>query len=290
MRTFYIINPRAGAWRIRRLFPAGSAWALTDGPRHAVELTRNAAYAGYEAVAACGGDGTVNEVLNGLMEVGEGHRPALGIVPMGTANDLARSLGLPLRADAALRLLGGGILCPMDVGTAAGAWGERYFGVSAFAGAAAEMAARANRRRKWLPGLAGYLPWLPRFLPYSALLAVRADGEEWSGHALSVQAANGATGGGGLQVHPGARLDDGLLDVMIIRAASLTRTLGLLANLPSGRHTRLPQVIRRSARRVEISGDSVSLALDGEIVGTLPARIGIRPRAVRVIGGPAGGG
>lgn len=283
MRTFYIVNPKAGAWRIRRMFPDGVSWALTDGPRHGIELTRNAAAAGFEAVVACGGDGTVNEILNGLMELGADHRPALGIVPMGTANDLARSLGVPLKRKSALAVIAAGKTRLMDVGSAEGSWGSCFFGVSAFAGAPAEIAARANRRHKLLPGLAGYLPWLPGFLLYRAQISVKTGRAEWSGPALSVQAANGRTGAGGLPVHPDARLDDGQLDLMIIPAAPLPRTLELLARLPLGRHTRLPEIIQCSTREVELSGDNVSLALDGEVVGTLPARIGISPGAVRVI-------
>jgi diacylglycerol kinase (ATP) len=290
MRSFFIINPRAGARKdlsaLPKRLPADAAWAHTERAGHAAELARGAARAGFEAVVACGGDGTVNEVLNGLMGSEAELRPALGLLPVGTANDLARSLGLARGVEAALARLQAGATRRMDVGVAVGAFGERFFGISAFVGAAAVMAERANRTGKPMRGLAGYLPHLSGVLRYRADVTVEADGTAWRGPILSVQAANGATGGGGLPIHPGARLDDGLLDLMVIRAASLPQTLALLALLPMGLHTRLPFVSRRAAREVTLSGEGVALALDGEIVGTLPARIGVRPGALHVVAPP----
>jgi diacylglycerol kinase family enzyme len=173
----------------------------------------------------------------------------------------------------------------MDVGVAAGVFGERYFGVSAFVGAAAEMAARANRRGKRFRGVAGYLPGLPSVMTFRADVEVAADGENWSGTAISVQVAN-APFGAGLPIHPGARLDDGLLDLMIIRAASVPARWTLLALLPFGLHPRLPFVSRRSVREVALAGDRAPLCLDGEIVGSLPARISLLPHALNVIAPP----
>jgi diacylglycerol kinase family enzyme len=170
----------------------------------------------------------------------------------------------------------------MDAGFATGAFGERFFGVSAFAGAAAEMAERANRRGKRHRGVIGYLPGLPSVMRFRADVQVAADGEAWTGAAISVQAAN-APYGGGLRVHPSALLDDGLLDLMVIRAVPLLARWALLGLLPLGLHPLLPFVSRRAVREVTLAGGNAPLCLDGEIVGTLPARISVRRHALKVI-------
>jgi diacylglycerol kinase (ATP) len=279
-----IVNPAAGGGRAARLVP----WLrerLASRPDVSLLVTRRVGDAeraavdadadGRDRVVAVGGDGTVQEVVNGVMAAGG--RSVLGIVPVGTGNDLARSLGLPRDAAAAWTVAIGRGWRPIDLMLATGGDGRRrWFGSAGGIGFDAQVAAAMAIPAGWQRGRAGYLlttlTELRRFENRRVELTV--DGITTTPHVLFVAIANGEYYGGGMRIAPGAAVDDGMLDVCIVGNISRVTALRQLANLYRGTHVRHPQVKLRRGRSVEISGDAGTLVhLDGEPFGGLPLRI-----------------
>jgi YegS/Rv2252/BmrU family lipid kinase len=222
MKTRAILNPRAGlaATRALRALEGHPSWrgtevVTTKARGDARSLAAEAAAAGFEAVLSIGGDGTANEVAWGLL----GTETALGLVPMGSGNGLARTLGIPLRPEGAVDTLAHAVRRRMDVGTING----RPFLNVAGAGFDAQVGAdfHAHGLRGGRRGVLTYVRLsLVRTWSYRAehwrLLA--GDGR-FEGRALVVAFVNGRQYGGGAVVAPGALLDDGLLDVVVIEDA-----------------------------------------------------------------------
>lgn len=193
-------------------------WEEGDASRYAKE----AAFGPYDVAVAAGGDGTLNEVVNGVLEATPHPKIAVGILPMGTANDFATSLGLAGRTPLeSLKLAAGGIIWPIDVGRLNG----RYFLNVVSGGFGAEVTTNTPNELKQVLGgaaysLMGFLTAL-KFRPYEANLTF---GEERVKEKLLMLAVgNGRQSGGGYQVTPRAFIDDGLLDLVCVRDADLTQ-------------------------------------------------------------------
>jgi len=289
-----IVNPTAGGGRAARLVP----WLrerLAARPDARVEVTARAGdaerwtssfgTADPGRVVAVGGDGTVQEVVNGIMAAGH-DGTSLGIVPVGTGNDLARSLALPRDPGAAWTVAVGRGERPMDLMRATSGDGrERWFGAAGGIGFDAQVAAAMAARSAWQRGRAGYLvttlAQLRRFDNRSVELTL--DGVASTARVLFVAVANGEFYGGGMRIAPGARVDDGMLDICVVGNMSRLTALGQLANLYRGTHVNHPQVEMRRARSVAISGASATLVhLDGEPFGGLPVRIELQPGCLLV--------
>ena len=288
-----IINPAAGggrvvrsiAWLRERLaMRAEARLEVTNRPGDAEALAAGAARQGHDRVIAIGGDGTVQEVVNGLLTAA---RPAsIGVVPVGSGNDLARSLGLPAELAGAWRVAIGATTRPIDVARAHnGAGIERWFASAGGVGFDAQVATAMARRSGWQAGRAGYLlttlSELRRFENCHVRLTL--DGETSTREVLFVAIANGAYYGGGMRIAPGARPDDGHLDVCVVGDISRLTALRELPNLYRGTHLRNPAVSMATAREIEIDGDArTRVHLDGEPFGTLPLRVSLAPRALEM--------
>jgi len=287
MKVRAILNPRAGvaAARARAALLSGP-WPDLDlietrAPGHARELAAEAAAAGCDLVLVAGGDGTANEVAWGLL----GSATALGLVPVGSGNGLARTLRIPLRPTAALRALSNGGVRRMDVGFANG----RPFlnvsgaGLDALIGADFHAHGRAGGRR----GVMTYVRLsIPRALHYRAPeWTLRSTGDGFAGRALIVAAVNGRQYGGGAIIAPDARLDDGLLDLVVIEDAGV---LEILANAPRlffGTIAGFRRYRHLRAAQARLEGPAEFLHhRDGEpedAVTSLELRV--EPRALRVL-------
>jgi len=233
VRVRAIVNPRAGVAAraaLDAMRGAAAPWGdpdlqLTTAPGDARRMAREAAEAGFDAVVAVGGDGTANEAAWGLLR----SSTALGLVPAGSGNGLARTLRIPLRPAAAVRALRDAVVRRMDVGMANG----RPFlnvagaGFDAFVGAAFHEWGQAGGRR----GLFSYFRLaVPRALSYRASRWTLTAGDEgFSGPAFLVAFVNGRQYGGAAVIAPGARLDDGLLEMVVVEDAP---AFELLANAP----------------------------------------------------------
>ena len=288
-----IVNPAAGGgralrsvpWLRERLAPRPEARIeVTRRPGDAERVAADASRLGHDRVIVVGGDGTVQEVVNGLMAADQ---PAsIGIVPLGSGNDLARSLALPTELASAWGVAIGHGARRIDVGRAQNGDGaERWFASAGGVGFDAQVAAAMADRRGWQAGRAGYLlttlAELRRF--ENRLVRLTIDGAAETRGALFVAIANGAYYGGGMRIAPDALPDDGLLDVCVVGDVSRLTVLRQLPNLYRGTHVNHPAVTMRTASTIEIDGEErTRIHLDGEPFGALPLRVSVSPRALQV--------
>lgn len=295
-RVAAIVNPAAGAGRAARRWPEverslrdvyGDRLEVhfTRGPGDAIALAERVARDGVDAVLAAGGDGTIHEVINGLMAVAA--RPALGVLPIGSGNDYVRSLGLPADPLAAARGLAGAGRRRVDVGEVETPQARRYFANMAGVGFDAEVAAEVNRAGKALGG--GALPYvlgvLRTLITYrNAPLTIELDGEVRQQTALLCAVGVGAYAGGGMYLVPGADPADGLFDLCIAGDTTRGEVLWLLPRVFSGAHVDHPKVTRARARQVRVEGPThLHVYADGEVLGNLPARFTLHPGALEVL-------
>ena len=292
-----IVNPTAGggragrlvAWLTERLATRPDAeLRVTRRPGDARTFAVEATSAGADRVIAVGGDGTVQEVVNGLCDAPDGSAaPALGIVPVGTGNDLARSLDLPRDPGEAWTIAIGRATRAVDVARATNGAGEaRWFASAGGIGFDAQVAAAMVERRGWQASRAGYLltaiAELRRF--DNRPVRVRMDGgEPVEQRAFMVAFANGAFYGGGMRIAPDASVSDGLLDICLVGDIGRLTALGQVPSLYRGTHVRHPSVRMHRAASLDIDGDPATSAhLDGEPFGGLPLRVRVAPGRLEV--------
>lgn len=295
MRTCIIFNPTARGEKARRfrrhLDEIGSqaTLKLTTAPGDARRLSAEAVTEGFETVVAAGGDGTVNEVLNGVGDVPGGwERARLGVLPLGTVNVFARELGLPRKVMGAWDCVRRGresrIDLPQVEFTAPGGRQQRYFAQLAGAG----LDARAIELVQWelkkrIGPLAYVLAGLQALRGKPARIRVEAGIPELTAGGL-VLIGNGRLYGGPFRLFPRADLRDGLLDICVFERVNwftLARCapfLLLFGRLPAS----AARVVQ--AHTIELSSpDSTPLEVDGELVGQLPARFSIARSLLRVV-------
>jgi diacylglycerol kinase (ATP) len=251
---------------------------LTEGPGHAFELARAAVASRAAVVCAWGGDGTVNEVTRAVA----GSGTALGIVPAGSGNGLARELGLPWDPAQALGVALGQRERVIDVGDAGGRLFVNLCGIGLDAYVAARFNARRGRRRGLWPYVAigGH-----EILRYRAReYTIRAGAEVWTERALAVVCANARQYGGGAIVAPTARPDDGQLEVVTMAARPPLVALRDALHLFRGTLDRAPGVRTTRTPSVEITGaEPILFHVDGEAVtGGTTVTVRIRPAVLRV--------
>jgi diacylglycerol kinase (ATP) len=255
----------------------------TERPGHATELTAAAVAAGYEVVAAVGGDGTVNEVATALL----GTSVDLAVIPAGTGNDLVRALGLPRTPEAAAETAAQGSSQMLDV------WslnGRPFLNVACVGLDAAVAATLASTGRRF-GGAADYIvalaATLRRFRPLS--LTVEVDHHFYAGAVMLAAIANTSSYGGGMRIAPEADPHDELLEVILVEAMPKWRLVSKFPRVFRGTHVTDPQVRCLRGGRVRIDGDrSAAVMVDGEVYGALPLVIEPWPHRLRVRV-PAGG-
>lgn len=269
MRAVAIINPTAGSGLSGMIWPdaakvLSAAWpglvvreTLQTG--HAAILAREATAAGTERLIICGGDGTIGEVVDGVLATG-GLPPVIGIIPAGTSADFVRTIGRPARsAEVAARTVSGS---PVRINAGRvtytiepGAAGVRHFINAASLGVSGPTARAVNARKRKGGGKAAFLAAtvteLIRYRFQEVRIAVEGAAVIEARIAL-VAMANGTCFGGGMRIAPDAAPDDGRLDVAIVRAASKRRLLLQLRRLYSGTHVGLPEVTIPKGRRVTV--------------------------------------
>lgn len=288
-----IFNPaaqggKAGRFRSHPDVPPGQCVLLaTAAPGDARRLAAQAVRNGFTTIIAGGGDGTVNEVLNGIGDVPDAFRSVrLGVLPLGTVNVFARELGLPLRTGPAWKVLAAARERTIDLGraefTVAGRSERRYFIQLAGAG----LDSRAIELTRWSVkkkfGPFAYLhAGLKALREIHPLITVQA-GETLAGDWIAV--GNGRFYGGPVALFPRARLDDGLLDLCVIPRTDFRCFAAALAGLLIGRMHQFCRARQLAAATITLASPSrVLLQLDGENVGELPATLSIQPRALRII-------
>ena len=261
---------------------------------HATELTSAALRNGARTIIAVGGDGTINEVVNGFFSDGRviNADAVLGIVPAGTSSDLRRSLDLPVDQQEAAFIIKNGVPRPVDVmrvryTDSSGAPATRYaINVTSF-GMGALVAARAPRSAKGLGAKLAYLS-------AAAITALRYSGRrvvltldctsQIEERITNVAVGNGRYHGAGMNVCPNANLTDGLLDVTVIGYVGLFELLASARMLYNGRILDHPKVQSFRARHVRAeSAEETFIEIDGEPLGRLPIEIDLLPKALQVL-------
>jgi len=303
-----IVNPVAanGAvgknWpRIRDCLQAEGAEfdaVLTEEPGHATLLARQALDDGFRTIVAVGGDGTVNEVINGLVDVNIKNKRrgavdpevVLGIIPYGTGADFARVLGIPRDYMEACRQLLRLKPRPVDLGRITclreGREVEHYFINAAGLGFDGEVAEIVNRFSKALGGTITYLTCLLiGLVTYrNKNVELSFDGQPVRGRINSIVVCNGCYFGGGMFIAPGAALDDGLFKVVILGNLNKLEVVVNLPRIYKGTHLTHPKVSHFAAKEVHVEAqERMFLQAEGELIGEAPATFQVIPRALKVL-------
>jgi diacylglycerol kinase (ATP) len=259
---------------------------FSERPGHLIELAQQAVAGGARLVVAVGGDGTLNEVVNGVA----GRDVDLATIPLGTGMDFVRTHGIPTSFDDAVRVALTGAPRTIDAGrvryrTWGGEDAERWFANVGSVGMSGAVAQRVNGMSKVLGGKATFFYALTRvfFEWENTDVTVKLDDCERRGRMHDVVVANGVWHGGGMMLAPGAEPDDGLFDVVLIGDVGKVDFLTTAPKIYRGKHVAHPKVdVVRSARVEVDAAERLPIEVEGEQVGTTPAVFEIVPGALRV--------
>jgi len=277
-RARLIYNPTSGRELIKRQLPeilqkletAGyeASCHATTGAGDATKAARIAVERQYDVVIAAGGDGTINEVVNGLAE--QEYRPKLGIIPAGTTNDFARALQIPRDVGTAVDIITKGDVIPVDIGRI----NDKYFINIGGGGRITELTYEVPSRLKTMLGqLAYYLKGI-EMLPSirASELQIEYDGKLFDGEAMLFLVGLTNSIGGFERLAPDASINDGLFSLLILKKVNLAEFIRVATLAIRGEHVNDPNVIYTKANRIKVhSPEKVQLNLDGEFGGLLPA-------------------
>jgi len=295
-----IVNPAAGAYSTYRKWPrinkllrhVGLAFDFeyTEGVGHAIELARAATSDGCQYLVAVGGDGTVNEVANGILHSTDSGNVMLGIVNTGTGSDFIRSAGIPRHYSDACSFLTSRRRLVIDVGVVQfrrnGQTLQRYFVNAAGVGFDATVAQATEKLPKFFGGTIPYLVGLVKtlFSYQNKPVVLNIENEVETGRILNVAVANGGYVGGGMHIAPEAELDDSLFEVVIVGDIGKFELLKALPTVYKGTHVDHPKVSMRKARRITVeSPERILVYADGELLGEGPASFWLLPAALSVV-------
>lgn len=293
MKTRIIVNPNAGSVEDLDELKAvlgqkpGTEIRFTEREGHAEELAREALEGGAGLIVAAGGDGTLNEVLNGMSA--DFGRARLGLLPLGTGNDFARSISMPADLEPALAVLEEGRTKRVDVGRAALRSRSRYFlnmSAGGFSGVVSEKAGEAKDLWGPLAYMRAAVDALPELKAFETSITLNG-AETLRIDTYNVVISNGRFVASGIPVAPQAEIDDGLLEVMIAPATTIPQLAVLVPQVLLGRHLDSDLLIFRKATRIEIESDPpMGFNVDGELLGEEPALFEVLPRALEMVVGP----
>jgi YegS/Rv2252/BmrU family lipid kinase len=300
-----ILNPMADmgrAWKtandlrpIAQEFKGELTWSGTVYPTHAIELARQAAEEGYDMVIAMGGDGTAHEVMNGLMQVPAEKRPVMGIVPIGSGNDFAYSVGITQKADHALaHALKAENIQPVDIGLMTDEHGRKeYFDNTLGIGFDAVVTIRSHK----LPIVKGFLMYLTAVIQTILLnhnpmtMKIETDTETWEDKLLMLTLCNGPREGGGFMLAPEAKNNDGKMEIVAVTNVSRPMMFRLVPEFMNGTHMRFKQIRMSRFKKLSLTSDRpIYIHADGEIFTSFgsnlkKASFEILPNALRVVHG-----
>ena len=276
-RIKMIINPNAdmgNAWRqaadLRPIVEeyGGADWTGTVYPTHANELAHQAGLQGYDLVIAVGGDGTVHEVINGLMRLPAGKRPKFGVVPLGSGNDFAHAAGVESSPDLALKQALTGRPRKIDIGVIEDEHGRKeYWDNSVNIGFGGSVNIYSHSH----PRLRGFLMYLVAVLEvmvsrYDVLpMQIVSDGKKWEDELMMLAVCNGPREGRGFITAPGASIDDGFLNFTAVQRVSRPMMFRLIPEFMRGSQGNFRQVRMGKVKKMEIrSSESLTLHTDGE--------------------------
>ncbi len=290
-----VVNPVAGRGLALHQLPAVTKKfdelslhyevVLTERAGHAVEIARNAGSRGYTAIVASGGDGTCNEIINGLMRSKKNEcapTPVLSVLPFGRRNDFAFAMGIPSNIDDACRVLRAGRVFPFDVGFVSGDVFPqgRYFGNSVVFGVGAVLANNERHYRRLRGSLPRFFGTLETFVSYPRpeSVGLSIDGRQTTCETQYVSVLNGPRQNGAFVVAPDADTLDGFFDV---RASTIPlsrgKMLSLMARRACGDRSKTRGLLTTRGKSLSISAPStgIACAIDGEILSSLEGVVSI---------------
>ncbi|GAB1469238.1 diacylglycerol kinase family lipid kinase [Chloroflexota bacterium] len=300
-----ILNPMADmgrAWKtandlrpIAQEFKGELTWSGTVYPSHAIELARQAAEEGCDMVVAMGGDGTVHEVVNGLMQVPVEKRPVLGIVPIGSGNDFAYSVGVTKKPSHALaHALQAENIQAVDIGMMTDENGRKeYFNNTLGIGFDAVVTIRSHK----LPIVKGFLMYLTAVIQTILLnhnpmsIKVESETETWEDKLIMLTLCNGPREGGGFMLAPQASNNDGKMESVAVTNVSRTMMFRLVPEFMNGTHMRFKQIRMGAFKKLAITSDRpMYIHADGEIFTSFGSNLKkadfeILPQALKVVQG-----
>jgi YegS/Rv2252/BmrU family lipid kinase len=296
-----IVNPAAGAGRTAKKWPHIKELLkkfgyhfehdITEAPGHAIELAKAAVGKGYKLVVSVGGDGTINEIVNGLYATGGMKDVELGIIGTGTGSDYIRTIGVSRHYQESCHHLMNPVKKSVDLGMLEflgdGQSGMRIFTNFAGIGFDAEVVRATTKKFKNFGGKPAYLMGLlSTFATYkNREVKLILDGHKEDRKICTVMMSNGKYGGGSMMIAPEADPCDGLFDVMIIGDISKPNLLMSLPRIYRGTHLTHPQVTLKRAKNVEIriTDGKMAIQADGELVGQAPARFTVLRLALNIL-------
>ena len=296
-----ILNPMAdmgNAWRVARDLRSITVehgnvdWSGTVYPGHAIELAKGSE--GYDMIIAMGGDGTVHEVVNGLMQIPAERRPTLGVVPVGSGNDFAHGIGASKNSNQALTRALTGEASTVDLGVMTDEHGRKeYFDNTLGIGFGAIVTIRSHR----LPLLRGFLMYLTAVIQTIIVdhnpiqMQIQTDDQLWEQSVIYLVLCNGPREGGGFLIAPDAKIDDGILDYAMIQNVSRPMMFRIVPEVMKGTHGRFKQVRLGKCRKFTLSANRpLYIHADGEIFsgpGTDIRKVSLEilPNALHVVRG-----
>lgn len=289
MKAIVIANPASVSGRFRKTIPEiqrvlkergiNYSFFLSQYPGCAEELARKAKHDGFQIVVACGGDGTVHEIVNGIVGTGI----ILGIIPMGRGGDIARSLGIERDIGAAIDNISSGGLKSMDVVRVNG---DRYYlGVGGI-GFDSEVNRWVNERLRFVRSRVVYtIASVARLCGFKyKMVKMEFDNVCFDGEVFLVAFGNTRCYGGGMYITPDAEMDDGLLDICLVGRINKLKLLYMFHKVFKGAHTRVSEVRNYRSRRLSVESDTpIDLYGDGEFICKTPFSLEVIPGALTVI-------
>lgn len=290
MKAFFIVNPVAGNGRGKRIWEeirtklfksiGEHDYKFTEFPGDATELARDAVLKGYDTIVSCGGDGTVNEVLNGLVN----SNVNFTILPLGTGSDFGKTIGIKSYEDT-IRALNNGEVVLADVGKVYfhNENKERYFFNILEIGFGAEVMEYVNTHKKhrkyaFLIGVVATVMKMKKFR-----IELDYNSQSLTFESIEVIVANGKYFGGGMLASPSSKINDGKLDVHILKAVSKLKTLTRLRDLINGTYIEKGYSQDFQLDKIDFKGEEQLVEMDGEVVGRTPISIVIEKKAVKLL-------
>ncbi|MED4990618.1 diacylglycerol kinase [Parageobacillus toebii] len=280
-RARIIYNPTSGREIFKKHLPdvlvklekAGyeTSCHATEGAGDATEAARKAVEREFDLVVAAGGDGTINEVVNGIAD--QDYRPKLGIIPVGTTNDFARAIGVPRSIEGACDIIANGEAVPIDIGSVTNEGKTRYFINIAGGGRLTELTYEVPSKLKTMLGqLAYYLKGIEMLPSIKATEArIEYDGKMFEGEIMLFLVSLTNSVGGFEKLAPDSSLNDGMFDLIILKKTNLAEFIRLVTLAARGEHINDPHLIYTKANRIKVtSPNNMQLNLDGEYGGMLP--------------------
>lgn len=288
MKGLFIINPVAGKGRGKKTAKHIERFMKEKAMSYDIRFTRckgdgeviakDAIQKGYTKIIAAGGDGTIYETANGMV----GSHGVLGIIPCGTGNDLAKSLGISENIEKALNIIFEGYERSIDCGRANG----RLFLNVASVGFDAEIVKETEMIKKYIKGPSAYVMGVFKTLLHfhDKEVWIDIDGVEMKKNIMLIAVANGRCYGGGMKIAPEARIDDGYFDICIVNKISKGKLLRLFPTIFSGKHLLVDEVELLRGKSIKIeSREKLILNMDGDIGGETPVCVEMLKNGIRVM-------